>query len=448
MRVMPLLATLLAVAQSAWADPPRPADPVTVIRPATAAPAIVLPAEVKAEPGEFIALEAQAEGKVVRFVPLDPGLRMFPPALLASKKAAVFTATNPGKYRVLAYTAVGDEPSEPASCTVVVGTPPPTPPGPPVPPAPDNPPGPAPADPADLAWNFGLWVPSDGDRPRVGTTDPTLYQKFPQVQGRWDGRAAVNHEEAARQVLGDWLPAHAQRSGTCGGHAGAGGIDLLQCVLIGLGRRAAFRPSSHAWLYYLARREYGMLGRGDGVAGGSIPPMMAKYGVLHREEAGDPDKTGPAVDRVADAWGAGRIDRAEADRLARLASDNVATISAPVRSAAELADGIAAGGVGVCSDMQGYAMERDRDGFCRPQGTWAHYHVRSSVFSTPSGRKGFGYRQSWGRTVPSGPELAGHPGNCFGVDWDVQDRLCRSGEVHVVFAVPLWDEIPNLPWVF
>jgi len=308
-----------------------------------------------------------------------------------------------------------------------------------------------PDDPADAAWNFGLWVPPDEPRPRVGATDPTLYQTFPDVQGLWDGKTTINHELAARKVLGDWLPAHAQRSGTCGGHAGGGGAELLQCVLIALGKRGVFKPVSHAWLYYLARREFGMIGRGDGVAGGSIPPAMSKYGVLHRQESDDPRWDGAEVDRVADAWGAGRLGRADGDRLAGLARDNLVTSSAPVRSAAELADGIAAGGVGVCSDVQGYTMSRDADGFCRPQGTWAHYHVRSSVVVLPNGRKGFGYRQSWGKSIPSGPPLDGHPPNTFGVDWNLQDRLCRSGEVHVVFGMPLWEEIPSprdMNWVF
>lgn len=136
--LLPLLAVLAG--PPAFADPPRPADPAAVIRAAGAAPALTLPAEVKGEPGEFVALEAATDGKVVRFVALDPGLNRFPPALLVSCKAAVFTARLPGRYRVLAYTAVADEPSEEVICTLVIGDPKPVPPGP-------TPPGPVPPGP-------------------------------------------------------------------------------------------------------------------------------------------------------------------------------------------------------------------------------------------------------------------------------------------------------------
>ena len=308
-----------------------------------------------------------------------------------------------------------------------------------------------PADPADREWNFGLWAPPGEPRLRVGATDPSLYQMFPAVRGRWRdaGRPTVNHELAAKKVLGRFLPAHQQRSGTCGSASGRTGVDLLQYVLIALGKRATFKPVSHAWIYFLARREFGMLGRGDGVAGGSVPPVMAKYGVVTREEAGDPYSAGPDVDRVADAWGAGRIDPATVARLLGLGRDNPVAISAPIRSFDELADALYAGAVVVGSDSQGFTMERDRQGFCRPRGTWHHYHTRVSAFVAPDGREGCGYRQSWGESTPSGPPLEGHPGCCFGVDAGVQDQLCRSGEYHALFGVPPFDEIPDPgDWVF
>jgi hypothetical protein len=93
-------------------------------------------------------------------------------------------------------------------------------------------------------------------------------------------------------------------------------------------------------------------------------------------------------------------------------------------------------------------MNRDDEGVCSPQGTWHHYHVRSGVRRTPRGRKIFVYDQSWGRNVPEGPLVPGCPDNCFGVDWDTQDRLCRSGEVHVMFAMQLFDIEKFSPWDF
>jgi hypothetical protein len=108
-----------------------------------AAPPVDVPPEVSGEVGDFIAIRAKTDGKVVKFVPLDPGLKVFPQDLLADKKATVVTAARPGKYRVLCYSSVKDDPTDPAVVVVVVGgvAPDPKPVDPPVPP--DPPPAPA-----------------------------------------------------------------------------------------------------------------------------------------------------------------------------------------------------------------------------------------------------------------------------------------------------------------
>lgn len=300
------------------------------------------------------------------------------------------------------------------------------------------------ADPgAVAAWNFGV-----ANRPAAGGSDtlmaeePGLHQRFPKLGGKWDGKTTVNGHDAVRKVLGKDIAAQYQTLGTCGGHAGSRGSEILQAVMIASGKRAKFKYVSHAWLYFLARKKYGMLGSGDGVPGGSIPEVMgdAGGGLLHREEANDPYMNGSDVDAIAGRWGAGRLATDEAKALIALAADNLVTAKVRVRSAQELADGLASGGVGVGSDSQGFTMTRDSDGFCSPRGTWYHYHVRSGVgLLGPRKRKGFVYNQSWGPGTPDGPQLEGCPDNCFGVDWDTQDRLCQSGEWDVIFGLGLWD---------
>jgi len=95
--------------------------------------ALVVPAEVQGEPGEFVVIATETSGKKVVFYAIDPGLKRFPPELLNTSKAAVYTAAKSGKYRVLIYTAVNDEPTEPQICVVTIGNPEPG-------PAPDLPP--------------------------------------------------------------------------------------------------------------------------------------------------------------------------------------------------------------------------------------------------------------------------------------------------------------------
>ena len=83
---------------------------------------IEMPATFTGAPGQFIAVRpTKTDGKIVQYFPLDNGLSVFPAALLNDTTATVVTAVKPGKYRLLAYTALADKPSLPVIVTVVVG---------------------------------------------------------------------------------------------------------------------------------------------------------------------------------------------------------------------------------------------------------------------------------------------------------------------------------------
>jgi hypothetical protein len=119
---------LLLIALLMTAAPPSvKADP----------PVLTVPSEVAGVSNSFIMVPATTTAKNVQWLALDPGLNLFPTQLLKDSKTAVVTAGQKGRYRILAYTAVGDEPSAPAVATVVIDAAPPTPPGP-------TPPGPTP----------------------------------------------------------------------------------------------------------------------------------------------------------------------------------------------------------------------------------------------------------------------------------------------------------------
>lgn len=108
---------------------------------AAAAPPPEVPSEVKGEVGAFIPVRARTEGAKVVFVSVDAGLNLFPADLLADKRATVVTAAKPGRYRLICYSAVGGEPTDPAVVVVVIGgEPAPVPPQPgPTPPKPPEP---------------------------------------------------------------------------------------------------------------------------------------------------------------------------------------------------------------------------------------------------------------------------------------------------------------------
>lgn len=106
-----------------------------------APPTLTIPKETKAEPGDFVRLDAVTEGVQVRWFGLDKGLNVFPSELLRDSKSTVVVAIKPGTYRIAAITCRADELSELAVGYVVIGTPEPVPPPPPpVPPTPPTPP--------------------------------------------------------------------------------------------------------------------------------------------------------------------------------------------------------------------------------------------------------------------------------------------------------------------
>lgn len=313
-------------------------------------------------------------------------------------------------------------------------------------------------NPGEYGYNFG--VKEDTSIRALYDATPSLHEKYPKMAGAWDGKSTINHIDIVLKNFGGDIKKveeliHYQPRGTCGGRAGAAGLDFVQHIMIGNGKRAKFKRASHAAVYFLARYMYGWTGRGnwrndgdDGVAGGSVPDALKKYGAAHRDEAQDPNWYGPGSDDVACKLVTGNLPQLEQQIIAA-ASDNLVTDWVPVRSAQEAADAIASQGIVIGSDMRGFTMSRDKDGFCSPRGTWSHYHLRCSV-GLHNGRKGFGYWQSWSKDTPSGPFLKGHTGNCFGVDWDVQDASIRSGQYAAIFGFPLWEleTTPVAPWIF
>ena len=90
---------------------------------------VTVPAETKGQPGRILTIAAETEGKRVEWYVLDAGLDLLP----ISEKSAVVAAPVAGRYRVLCWSAVGDQPTKAVVCTVVIGddVTPPKPPAPP-----------------------------------------------------------------------------------------------------------------------------------------------------------------------------------------------------------------------------------------------------------------------------------------------------------------------------
>jgi|GEM_PF-507881 len=82
-----------------------------------AEPSVTLPRDLTAKPGRLLKIEANTTGKSIRWVNVSEDADLI---VSESGKWAIFSATAPGKYRVFAWTAFQDIPSEAAVCTITV----------------------------------------------------------------------------------------------------------------------------------------------------------------------------------------------------------------------------------------------------------------------------------------------------------------------------------------
>lgn len=157
----------------------------------TWAQSVKLPTEVKGEPGVFVVVSAETDCPTLRWVALDAGLSMIPPGLLKDSKQAVVMAGRAGRYRILAYGAKGDQPSEPAISVVVLGDAPPDP-GP-------KPPDPGPKPPTPVAGNRVLIVYETADLAAMPEKQKQVLYS-PQVRDYLNARTAQDGKVKAWRV--------------------------------------------------------------------------------------------------------------------------------------------------------------------------------------------------------------------------------------------------------
>lgn len=250
------------------------------------------------------------------------------------------------------------------------------------------------------------------------------------IAGTGEGQTALLYK-ALKEVHGDYLYDPAQEIGCCVGRGFASGVDVLACVEIAIGRQAeAFKPTSHEAIYGLAREIGNFLapvGR-DGAVGAWAAKAVSQHGTVSREVVG------PYSDRRAGEWGHRGVPQAVKDVLGK---HKVGTASL-AKSWEEVRDALANGYTVVpCSD-QGFTMERDAQGFCRPKGQWMHCMLFVGV--RDGDRPGACVLQSWGRNNPTGPRVMDQPENSFWADAAVVDRMAKQGDT---WALSNFDGYPG-----
>lgn len=174
-------------------------------------------------------------------------------------------------------------------------------------------------------------------------------------------------------------------------------------------------------------------GYNDGSYGGAAAKWVRDFGLLLRkdysEETGNNEHDLSVYDSgVAKRWGnygcGGKHDKGRLDQVAK--QHPVATVSM-VTTFDEAAKAISNGyPVPVCSG-QGFTSTRDKDGFCKAKGSWAHCMLFWGVRFGE--RPGLLIANSWGRSV-SGPVWPDKQPEsirdcCWWVDASVVDKMLQ-----------------------
>lgn len=228
-------------------------------------------------------------------------------------------------------------------------------------------------------------------------------------------------------LFGKHLPANEQQIGSCVSHCYSRAVDYLSLIEILNGDREEFKSISHSAIYGMARELGGMLGGGDGLVGAYASKCVNTLGVTSNEFAQD----SRTDDRLARTWGSRGAPREIKEDAKKHLIKTVSLVATPEEARDAICNGYP---IGVCSG-QGFTMQRDSEGRCRPQGSWAHAMMWSGY---DADKRRFCVEQSWGQNTPSGPTYLDQPDNSFWIDWDVAARMLRERDSFSLGSLDGW----------
>lgn len=233
--------------------------------------------------------------------------------------------------------------------------------------------------------------------------------------------------KAYKDVLGSYPNYPAQQIGDCTSFGHGHGHDLIQCVELSLagGDSKGYRETCTEAIYGAGREAGGMLGSGDGCYGSAIVKGMQTIGMVSRESVGAYSGS------RAKQWGRSGIP----SEVRKAAADHRLGDAALVTTVDEAASAIANGyTVSICSN-QGFegrgGFHRDAAGICYAGGSWPHCMVMAGWICS-DGRPSFVIFQSWGPTMPDGPQPFDLPPFAFRAESATVARILASKDSYAL----------------
>lgn len=288
---------------------------------------------------------------------------------------------------------------------------------------------------ADGAVDFG-WTPPTPEQV-AAAIDPEQTDQFRDTPA---GKAVMGDEDVflwkALTGMGPRGPPWVNQKdvGCCVGCGFAHGCDVLLAVQAARNPFSEWRKVSVEAIYAGSRNEIGGGQiRGDGSIGQWAAKYLTDYGAAEAKAYQTVDLTefSPARAREMGRSGA----RLPAD-VVTAAKANPVKGTALVRSWDDVARALRQGyPVAVCSNVGFSGMTRDKDGFVRASGSWAHCMCFIAVRG--GSRPGAFCLNSWGESAHGGPRWpADAPPNGFWVDSATVDRMVRQADSYALADAP------------
>lgn len=266
----------------------------------------------------------------------------------------------------------------------------------------------------------------------------SLRQLAPHLFGRPQSDQPILLYPAYQKVLGRDPGYAAQTIGDCVSQGHGHGNDLSQCVEIAMGESAEFQETDTEFLYGAAREIGNMLGPEDGCYGSAAVKAMTQTGMVSRQML---DGDGTYSGKRAKAWGLSGPPRELVEKAGSYKLGQAANVSTVAELLAAMQSGYP---VTICTG-QGFTMERDEQGFCRPSGTWGHCMCLAGLrFDRP----GALVLQSWGPDQPKGPKSLDQPSWSFWVDMSVIARILAEGDSWALSKAPAFAKRDLPDWSY
>jgi hypothetical protein len=232
--------------------------------------------------------------------------------------------------------------------------------------------------------------------------------------------------------------------GSCVSFGTANAVERTMACEIVAGEREEFRDLAQEVIYAGSRVEVGG-GRisGDGSVGAWAAKWVKEWGVVARGTYGSHNLSSYDEGRCRD-WGRKGVP----DDLEPEAKLHPCADVSQVNTAEEAKVALAAGhGIAVCSN-QGFSMQRDSNGICKPSGSWAHC-MGVDGYTMIDGALYFHIDNSWGPSAHTGPVGPGEPSTSgFWCNAQTAGRMFGSDDTFAFAGLNGWRTAVLPLWLF